>query len=300
MKGGRFLLTLYTDDGLFLEVNQRIQGYVTFNLKKPLEIRHLMVGWSTRCNSEEVLEENTRMGKQVYVEKVQSLIGKIGSHEKHILEAKEHVFHFEIPNQELQDTEVATPNATRLIWHNIKAAYVDKKDDIHYADVIITSKTGTGSNVKQECETSPKLMTNCRYLKSAFDENAVNGNTEMKGRTGNLNLHCMLDKSCYTFQDNVAFTVQCRNSSKNGFRHLTATLIQRSTTTKLKTHHKPRIVASLVGPSVASKEVVSWNGQLIPFYFQKDSESWYTLKIELKNKFSTKLIVQIPVVITDA
>lgn len=305
MKLCRFELTLFANDGVFLDVNQRIQGSLVLGLKKPLKIRYLMVGWSTRCNSEQVFQEKVRIGKQVYVEKVQCLMGEIEKSEVQCLEAKEHAFHFEIECHEITGTEDTA--STKLSSHNFKAALVDANGDMHCADIVVCpiptddlkSWQLAGETEKNRLFTldvSPKIAT--PDIHAVADECKLNGNERTKDSKRDVDLNCLLHKQFFTVQDIVSFTVQCRNNSKKGFRHLTATLIERSTK-QAKKLPKARIVASVTGPSVGPKELVSWNGHVAPLLLEKNSESWFSLKIELKGRFSAKLIVQVPVVITE-
>ena len=308
MKADRFEVTLFTNDCVFLNVNQAIKGILTLSLKRALNIHYLMIGWSTRCNSEQVIEEKTRIGKQLYLEKVRFLVGEIDTNEVHFMEAKEHVYRFEIANHELENVDGVSNVMTKLSWHNFKAALVDHNEDIYYADVIISSNTActSESNMKQvseDADTNKLISLNITSNLATKDycENASvsdNGNEGCNDVKRNLDLHCALHKPCYAFQEAISFTVQCRNNTKNGYKHLTATLIERQTR-QAKRRRKSKVVASVVGPAVAPKEIILWDSQLVPLNIEKGSDCWYALKIELKKKFSTKLIVTLPIVIIE-
>ena len=269
-----------------------------------------MVGWSTRCNSKEVLQEKTRIGKQVYVEKVQFLIGETDSKECHHMEAKEHIYQFEIPNHEVREVEKSSDTVAQLSWHNLKAALVDKNEEVCYADVIALDSSGvtSGSNDVQSVDdtdtnelidNSPKLdSTSHGYQDRSKHIHKSSGNDGVNFKQRDLDIQCLLRKPCFAFEEIVSFTVQCRNNARKGYKNLTAKLVERYEK-RGKNQRKSKVVASVVGPAVAPKEIVLWEGQLIPLNIARDSGCWYTLKVELRSKFSTKFIIRIPVVITD-
>ena len=311
MKVDRFEVTFFTKDGAFPNVNSPIRGYLRLGLKRPMKIRYLMVGWSTRCNSKEVLQEKTRIGKQVYVEKVQFLIGETDSKECHHMEAKEHIYQFEIPNHEIGEVEKSSDTVARLSWHNLKAALVDKNEEVTYADVIALDSSGitSGSNDMQNIDDtdtnelidiSPKLDSTSHSCQDRIKHiHKSHGSDGVHFKQRDLDIQCLLRKPCFAFEEIVSFTVQCRNNGKKGYKNLTAMLVERYAR-RGGNQRKSKIVASVVGPAVAPKEMVLWEGQLIPLNIEKDSGCWYTLKVELRNKFSTKFIIRVPVVITDS
>ena len=310
MKALRFEVAFVANDGIFPNVNSPVQGYVRLCLKKPLEIQYLMVGWSTRCHSEEVIEGKTRIGKQIYIEKVQFLIGETDSKELHYMEAKEHVFQFEIPNHIMDDTDGTFHSTAKLSWHNLKVALVDKDEDVYYADIVGFEDTSPScgstemhsvgdADTRGLINMNPKLSSSENlYLDTSNQKHALNGNEGVAFKYGSLDVRCRLHKPCFAIQDIISFTVQCRNNAKRGFRQLSATLVKRHTK-KERNRGGSTTVASVVGPAVAPKEIVLWNGQLMPSHTERDSECWYTLKVVLKNKFSAKFIIRMPVVITD-
>ena len=311
MKVHRFEVTFLGKDGIFPNVYSPVQGHLRLSLKKPLDIRYLMVGWSTKCNSQEVSQGRTRIGKQIYIEKVQYLIGGTDSKELHCMEAKEHIFQFEIQNHEMNDSDNLTNTIAKLSWHNFKAALVDKNEAVYYADIITFDNNSTisGSNEIQsgdETDNNELIDITSKAVPSGNlsgdvkkQNHHLNGNEGVNLKQRDIDVQCLLHKPCFTFQEIVAFTVQCRNNSKKGFRHLTATLIERRTK-KGKGRRSSRVVASVVGPAVAPKEIVLWDGQLMPLNIESDTECWYKLKVELKNKFATKFIIRVPVVITES
>ena len=312
MKAQRFEVTFLAEDGIFPNVYSPVRGCLKLSLKKPLDIRYLMVGWSTKCNSQEVTQGKTRVGKQIYIEKVQYLVGGTDSKKLHYMEAKEHVFQFEIQNHEMNDSEELQNTIAKFSWHNFKAALVDENEAVYYADIIAFDDNSpvSGSNEIQsgdEADTNELIDINSKAVPSGnLSSRAVkkqshhfNGNEGINYKQRDIDVQCLLHKPCFTFQEIIAFTIQCRNNSKKGFRHLTATLIERRTK-KEKGRRSSKVVASIVGPAVAPKEIVIWDGQLMPLNIESDTECWYKLKVELKNKFSTKFIIRVPVVITDS
>ena len=158
--------------------------------------------------------------------------------------------------------------------------------------------------------------------KDSRSDVGMNKQNDAAKKQNKLKLFYRLKKPFYRPDDAITFVVQCENNSKKGYKYLQASIIERRLIEKTKGKDKEnsdkfferernednakrsdvskeisREVASIVGPSVGPKEVVSWDSQLNPEINSETNECWYTLKIELKNKFMSKVVTQIPVVI---
>lgn len=159
----------------------------------------------------------------------------------------------------------------------------------------------------------------CKGPRSDVVMNKQNDSEEKQNK---LKLFYRLKKPFYRPGDAVTFVVQCENNSKKGYKYLQASILERRLVEKTKGKYKERsekfferdvnednskgsevsketsrVVASIVGPSVGPKEVISWDSQLNPIINSETNDCWYTLKIELKNRFMSKVVTQIPVVI---
>eukprot|EP00795_Rhopilema_esculentum_P017269 gene17269-8833_t len=301
-------------DRLFIDPKRPVKGAVRLKLIRDLTIHSLMIGWSTTYHCQELVQSKTRIGKQFYIETIHSLIGEIESSKLDSLKAGDHIFEFKIPSQahQFEKNENVSNSTTLLSWHNLKAALVDKQGVIWYADVVICDHNKDPSNELTANIASENINLIDRSVSPGGNEKSCpvhhGGSSEsweppisqkdMMNR--NLDLQCRLFCPYYKQGEAVTFTVQCRNSSNKGYRHLCAVLVERSSADEKNQHGKSKVISSITGPSVAPKEIVIWNSQLpSPAPSEESAGRWYTLKVELKSRFSTKKTYRVPVVIMD-
>ncbi len=258
----QLIINCNSEEGIFMNAGGSFNGTVVIDLVKTVKIRSIMIGRSVSVHSSEMAFDNTRIGKQIYVESVKTLFGDEDCLKSFLHSSGEQIYEFQVPDH-LPKESASSESATRLSWTNLKAVLVDDKGRTIFSDVFIQNLSSESEHAQNAnflanykgLETNEKhpnrihsplvnassgrknqalneTYSNGRLIEDTRERLMFNVNYEnevhkfTRTRSG-LDIQCKLKKNFYKMDESVTFIVQCENNTKKGYKQISASLTER-------------------------------------------------------------------------